>query len=74
MQRNDTSPKIQEVYDVKIRGLTGRQRFLRGLSLTHWSRQMCLAGLRVRYPQAAEDEVRRIFLEKVYGIKVKSAP
>ncbi len=67
MYRSDTSPEVQKVYDQKIKQLTGEERFMRGLSLTHFCREICLAGIRDRNPSFNESEVRAHFFEAVYG-------
>lgn len=67
MFRPDTTAEIQRVYDQKIRELSEEERFLRGLSLTHFCRLLCLAGIHDQYPALAPDEVKRVFFERLYG-------
>lgn len=67
MYREDTTADAQTMYDAMIRNLSEEERFLKGLSLTHFARQMCYWGIRNRYPGLADKELRREFFELVYG-------
>lgn len=67
MYRPDTSIEVQKIYDKKIKALSSNERFLRGLSLTHFCREMCWAGIRNRYPQMNPQEAKLKFFETVYG-------
>lgn len=67
MQKLDTSPDIQKVYDEKIRALSEEERFLRGLSLTHFCRMALKAGIQDKHPDISEIEFRIKFFERIYG-------
>lgn len=67
MHRPDTDETTQAVYDQKIRELSPEKRFLRGVSLTHFSRQMCLAGIQRRNPSIGAGELRVKMFETIYG-------
>lgn len=67
MYREDTIADAQAMYDAVIRNLSEEQRFLKGLSLTRFARQMCFWGIRDRHPDLTEKELRREFFEVVYG-------
>jgi hypothetical protein len=67
MYRPDTSGEVQKIYDEKIRQLTEEERFLRGLSLTHFCREICLWSLREKYPDLSPQELKGKFFERVYG-------
>ena len=67
MYRPDTSDEVQKKYDDVIRALSPSERFLRGLSLTAFARRMCLEGLKARYPEASEAELRIKFFDTLYG-------
>lgn len=67
MHRPDTSEEIQKIYDQKIRELSEKERFLRGLSLTHFCREICLASIREKHPDLNPQEVKVKFFERVYG-------
>ena len=67
MFRPDTSPEVQKVYDQKIRRLSEEERFLRGLSLTHFCRQICLAGIQDQHPSMTPEEMKIAIFERIYG-------
>ena len=72
----DTSPEAWEVYVRLIRQMTPEQRLLRACDLSGMVRQLALAGIRQRHPNASDDGVRKRFAaitlgpelaRKVYG-------
>ncbi len=67
MYRHDTSKEVQEIYDQKIRALSQEERFLRGISLTHFCREICLSQIKEKYPQLTNPEIKAHFFEMVYG-------
>ena len=67
MYHSDTSPEIQKIYDQKIRELSEEQRFLRGISLTHFCRQLCLAGIQDKLPNLTPEEIKVQLFERIYG-------
>ena len=67
MYRPDTSDKVQAIYDSKIRALTDEERFMRGLSLTHFCRDLCLSGIRQQSPNLGSGELRARFFETLYS-------
>ncbi|MCJ7653146.1 MAG: hypothetical protein MUO75_05550 [Actinobacteria bacterium] len=48
-----------------LRRVTPEQRLLRAFELTDFSRQLFLHGSRRRFPDASEEEIHRIFLERI---------
>lgn len=67
MYRPDTTEEAQKIYDEKILRLTGEERFLRGLSLCHFSREMVYDGLKKRNPNLTPQELKLLFFESLYG-------
>lgn len=67
MYKPDTTEEAQKVYDHRIRNLTAEERFLRGLSLIRFSREMCLAGLREAHPNWNPQELKLALFETIYG-------
>lgn len=67
MHRTDTSEDIQSVYDRMIRELSGKERFLRGLSLTRFSRDLCLSGIRERKPGLSLIDEKIALFDSIYG-------
>ena len=45
--------------------MTPEQRLLKAFELSELSHELLRAGIRQRYPVAAPDEVRRIYLEQL---------
>ena len=48
-----------------LRSLTPEQRLLKAFELGELSHELLRAGIRQRYPDAAPDEVQRIYLEQL---------
>jgi len=67
MYRPDTSDEIQKIYDEKVRRLTEEERFLRGLSLTRFCREICLSHIREGNPDLNPGEIKAKFFEDIYG-------
>lgn len=66
MYRPDTSEEIQKIYDSKIRQLSDEERFLRGISLTHFCRHICWENLGKK-PSLSLVEKKIAFFERIYG-------
>lgn len=66
MIESDTSKEMQKIFDQKIRQLSQKERFLKGLSLIHLCREMCLSGLRKRHPLANNYQLKKLFSELLY--------
>ncbi|MBI4211775.1 MAG: hypothetical protein HY540_03975 [Deltaproteobacteria bacterium] len=67
MHKPDTDPSAQKIFDQMIRQLSDEERFFRGLSLTHFSRSLCLSGIQDRHAAASSDEIKILFFEHLYG-------
>lgn len=61
----DTTPHIQGKHYELMRKLSPEQRLLMAFALTDATRQMVLADLKYRFPQASEVEIRRRFIARV---------
>jgi hypothetical protein len=55
----------RHLYLEALRRLTPEQRLLKAFELTELSRELLRAGLRRRYPEAGEDELQRLYLERL---------
>jgi len=55
----DTSPEAERVLIAGLRGMSPAQRLRLANDMTRTCRALSLAGLRIRYPGAAEAEIRR---------------
>lgn len=67
MYRPDTSDEAQRVYDERMLQMTGEERFLRGLSLCRFSREIVYDSLKKRNPSASPEELKVLFFETLYG-------
>ena len=53
------------LYIETLRSLTPEARLLKAFELTDMTRDLLLAGLRHRFPDASDDEIHRIYLERL---------
>ena len=67
MYRSDTSDEAQRIYDEKILQMTGEERFLRGLSLCHFSREIVYGSLKKQNPGLSPQDLKLLFFETLYG-------
>ena len=61
----DTTPEVQAKQYELMRQLSPEQRLRMAFALTDAMRQLVLADLHHRFPQADEDEIRRRFIARV---------
>jgi hypothetical protein len=65
--KQDTSPAQQERYFERLRQLTPLERLQIVSRLNRGVRRMAMAGIRLRHPNANEDEVRVRLVVRLYG-------
>ena len=64
----DMDPKPRPNHDKYLevlRSMTPEQRLLKALELSQLSRELFLTGLRSRFPNLTEEELRRVYLERI---------
>ena len=61
----DTTPDAQRKHYELMRRLSPEQRLSMAFALTDTTRQLVLAGVRHRFPQADAEELRRRFIARV---------
>ena len=61
----DTTPQIQQKHYELMRNLSPERRLLMAFALTDATRQLVLADLKYRFPEASEEEIRRRFIARV---------
>lgn len=66
----DTDARQRERYFELLRRLTPAERLRKAADLTQTVRWMAEAGIRQRFPQADETEVRVRLAERLYGREV----
>ena len=54
-----------KIYIQILRRMTPEQRLLKAFELTDFSRSLLLAGLRRRFPEASDEEIKRIYLDRL---------
>jgi hypothetical protein len=65
--KQDTSPAQQELYFERLRQLTPLERLQIVSRLNRGVRRMAMAGIRLRHPNASDDEVRIRLVVRLYG-------
>ena len=63
----DTTPEAWEAQLEFLRRMDGSRRAALAFRLTRLAREASRAGIRVRHPEYAEDEVRRAFFRLLHG-------
>ena len=61
----DTTPQVQRKHYELMQKLSPEQKLSMAFALTDATRQLVLADLRHRFPQANEEEIRRRFIARV---------
>ena len=61
----DTTPEAQQMHFDLMRQLPGWRRLTLAFDLTQATRQLVLADIRRRHPEASDEEVRRRFIARV---------
>ena len=61
----DTTPQVQQKHYELMRKLSLEEKLSLAFALTDAARQMVLADLRHRFPDASEEEIRRRFIARV---------
>jgi anti-sigma factor RsiW len=64
---NDTSPAADARYHELLRAMAPERRLEAAMRLSRGVREMALAGLRLRHPQADEQELRVRLTVRLYG-------
>jgi hypothetical protein len=57
-------PNRQRYLEV-LRSMTPEQRLRKAFELSEFARALFLRGLRHRFPEASEDEIKRIYLQRL---------
>ena len=62
---SDTTPEMQRMHYEMMRGVPAWKRLALAFELTQATRQLILANLEHRFPEAGEGEIRRRFIARV---------
>ncbi len=54
-----------KLYIQVLRSMTPEARLMKAFELSEFSRKLFIAGLRVRFPEMAEDELKKLYLERL---------
>jgi hypothetical protein len=63
----DTSPAALRRYHELLRARPAHERLAQALSLTRTVRELAIAGIRERHPDASADEIRVRLAVRLYG-------
>jgi hypothetical protein len=66
-RRSDTSPEVEELMYERLRRMTPSQRFEQGAKLCKFARQFMRAGIRMRHPNYAEEQVEMALARLLWG-------
>lgn len=62
----DPKPRLNhQAYLASLRGMSAEQKLRKMIELSNITRELFLAGLKIRFPSASETEIRRIYLERL---------
>jgi hypothetical protein len=62
----DVKPRPNHaLYIQTLRSMTPEQRLAKAFELTEMSRDLLRSGLRERFPNASEDELTRVYLDRL---------
>ena len=67
---NDTSPAVQELIWQRLAAMSPEERYERFSKLYRFTRRMAIAGIRERYPNAPESEIRLRFAVQTMGREI----
>jgi hypothetical protein len=67
---NDTSPAVQELIWQRLAAMSPEERYERFAKLYRFTRRMAIAGIRERYPNAPESEIRLRFAVQTMGREI----
>jgi hypothetical protein len=63
---NDPKPRPNhKLYIQSLRAMTPEQRLRKAFELSEFSKQLFILGLRRRFPDASEKELRKILLDRL---------
>lgn len=68
---SDTTPKAEARQQQIFARMSGEDRLKMAMALSDQMRDIAMAGLRSRHPQAAEDEIRNMFIKAVHGLVIE---
>lgn len=66
----DTSPETEEALFLFWRQAPAWKKWQAMLSLNQMARRLALAGLRGRYPEATEEQLRRLLADLILGTTI----
>ena len=68
---SDTTPEAEAHQRQIFQRMSGEERLLVSMALSDQMRDIALAGLKSKHPQATEDEIRDLFIKIVHGLVIK---
>lgn len=68
---SDTTSEAEARQLETFRRMTGEERLRVAMNLSDEMRDIALAGIRNRHPEATEEEIQKLFYKEVHGIIIK---
>ncbi len=65
--QNDTSPEAMQAQHRMYRNMSPKDKLKLVFKTYHTGRELAMAGIRMRYPQVDEAEVRRLWIQQHLG-------
>jgi len=66
-----TTPEAEARQRQIFQQMSGEERLLVSMALSDQMRDIALAGLKSKHPQATEDEIRDLFIKIVHGLVIE---
>jgi|APIni6443716594_1056825.scaffolds.fasta_scaffold86992_1 hypothetical protein len=68
----DTIKDKEERQHQIFKRMGGEEKVLRAMAFSDFVRDLALAGLRSRHPEASESQQRMLFIKDVHGVEIRS--
>jgi len=68
----DTTDDNEERQHQIFKRMGGEEKVLRAMAFSDFVRDLALAGLRSRHPEASESQQRMLFIKYVQGVEIRS--
>lgn len=69
----DTTPEVQSVVTRKLRAMTATQKLDLAIAMSRATRELAVAGIRLRHPEASDREVLLRLAIVLHGRELASA-
>lgn len=63
---NETDQQTHKEYIKILKKMTPQQRLQRALELSDLTKSLFITGLKLRYPDHSEEDIKNLYIKKVY--------